>query len=486
MERSKIITAIIIIISILVGGLLGFFFYINRKSDTTGIGNAQPRTNIFGSVQGRRVRGVASSTQENQTPLITAEPQENASDIPVLRILYPNPSAGFDFVTKGIYSSSTEEKNVLKVAKGTTTATSSIVIKRNAPKLIGSMEVIRIVDRGSGHIYEAASSTYGVTKLSNTTYTKIYEAFFVDKGESVIYRDLIGGTDIIRTQYGKLSFESATATVAGLDLVELPQDISHLSVSPKKESIFTVSNTGPRAHISRVDGSSKVVAFNTPLKEWLTQWVNDKTILITTKPSVVADGFSYLYDTSKRSLNKIIGNIKGLTTLMSPDGKYLLYSESIEGSMRLYSYDVKNQVRQDLYLRTLPEKCVWSKKNPSFVYCAIPEDMEYSDYPDIWYQGVVSFSDNIWRINITTGETRLLIKPTDFDNIIDVINPTISSSDDYIVFQNKYDLSVWGLDLSKALNPVVKKEPSNSNNADDLIDQIPAEGFTPVTNPLLR
>ena len=58
-------------------------------------------------------------------------------------------------------------------------------------------------------------------------------------------------------------------------------------------------------------------------------------------------------------------------------------------------------------LETLPEKCVWSKADASIFYCAVPENIPADNiYPDVWYQGLMSFSDAIWKVNIKTGEEK--------------------------------------------------------------------------------
>lgn len=82
------------------------------------------------------------------------------------------------------------------------------------------------------------------------------------------------------------------------------------------------------------------------------------------------------------------------------------------------------------------------------IYCAVPQDIAFGDYPDAWYQGLISFTDDFWRINTKTGETRLLARLNELsDESIDVTNPVLSTNEDYLIFNNKKDLSLWGLKL---------------------------------------
>ena len=62
-----------------------------------------------------------------------------------------------------------------------------------------------------------------------------------------------------------------------------------------------------------------------------------------------------------------------------------------------------------LGLKTLPEKCIFNKFG-SALYCAVPKQVPAEEYPDSWYQGVVSFDDNgtadIKRIEGNNSPTR--------------------------------------------------------------------------------
>ncbi len=81
-------------------------------------------------------------------------------------------------------------------------------------------------------------------------------------------------------------------------------------------------------------------------------------------------------------------------------------------------------------------------------YCAVPTNIPNGVYPDAWYQGRVSFSDNIWKINVATGETNIISSlPRESSQQIDAMNLKLSDDDSYITFINKTDLTLWGLNL---------------------------------------
>src|SRR3989344_3957913 len=208
------------------------------------------------------------------------------------------------------------------------------------------------------------------------------------------------------------------------------------------------TNGGIGGIFAGADGSKKTLIFESALSEWLASFADNKTIVLTTKPSAGAKGFAYFLNTNAGEIRKIVGGIAGLTILVSPDKKLALYSESYNGSFRTKIYNLIENSAGDFELQTLPEKCVWSRNEPVVVFCAVPTTLPTGDYPDSWYQGRVVFSDDIWKINTATGETSRLISPETFINkTIDVINPLLNESESFLLFMNKIDLTPWVLDI---------------------------------------
>lgn len=466
MKRSTVAATIVILLSIAVGGVLGFYFYLNSKNanlDT--FGREVVTSGNFGTPSldtSVTVPGNSSSTQ----PEIPAEIQPVATtspiEIPALRHIYKAPVAGMSFFTKDIYATTSALTETVYIANGTTTASTTRILRPEQRKFLGRIDTIEFMDRATGHIYETSSSTLEITKLSNTTVTKIHEALFSTK-ESVLVRDLMDDSDIIRTRFGVQKLIGATSTDMLLTLQSLPLNITNVAISPNKSKIFYTQKIAPTGVISNLDGKSTVVAFDSPYKEWLLQWPSERTLTITTKPSAFADGFAYKIDANTKVMQKLIGGIKGLTTLMSPNVETLAYSRSEQGSPNLYAMNVKTKDISNLYFRTFPEKCIWSAREKDTLFCAVPEDVAVGDYPDVWYQGRIFFNDSLWKINAKTGETRLLANLNMLSGqSIDVINPMLTPSEDYMMFSNKADLSLWGLRLVEPPKPATATTTATS------------------------
>ena len=84
------------------------------------------------------------------------------------------------------------------------------------------------------------------------------------------------------------------------------------------------------------------------------------------------------------------------------------------------------------------------------LYCAVPTNLTAGQYPDTWYQGEVSFTDQIWKIDLKTGATTMLVDPVTIrgGEEIDGIKLSLSPDGKYLLFVNKKDSFLWKLDLN--------------------------------------
>ena len=167
---------------------------------------------------------------------------------------------------------------------------------------------------------------------------------------------------------------------------------------------------------------------------------------MTTKPAQNIPGFLYFVDTGSGQVRKILGNIVGLSTLVNGDGTQVIYLEQ-GNTAKMSLFDQKSKSSNIITPTTFPEKCAWSKKDKTIVYCAVPREYINGQSLTFWYKGLVLFTDDIWKYdlknNIGTIIENLSEKP------IDVIKPILSDNEQYLIFMNKRDNSLWSLDLTK-------------------------------------
>jgi hypothetical protein len=325
---------------------------------------------------------------------------------------------------------------------------------------------VRYIDRASGHIFESKTTDpNNIQKVSNTTIPKVYEAIFTPQGTSLLAR-FLDNNDRILSYYIVLQDKipapssSTTPTVNSRALEEksvlkeakgsyLTPNIKEVAMSPNGTKILQSLYNSKGGTINILDGGKSVRSvIEHPLRDWLLHMQSETKATLTTKPSGSVVGYSYLLDIATGGLKKIVGGIKGLTVLPYKDSESFLVGEG--GQTLKLTYFKQNKLTQNVPLKTLPEKCVWSKKEAAVIYCAVPNELKSANYPDDWYKGLISFTDSIWRMNLDTTETRLIADlPTESGQAIDVQNIQISNDDMYITFINKTDLTLWGLDLAR-------------------------------------
>lgn len=410
-------TFILLFIGILVAGALGlgayFYFFTDTfgfRTPPTGAGSQAPGFSLFGGTLG-------NETPRNEAPT-TSNPATGLGTETRLMKLVQNPVAGFISTT------------------------------------LGSTTMLRYLERETGKVSDIDMSIPGArTRITNTTIPRVYNAIFGSDGTSVLLRYL-DDNDAIQTYFASIPIATSTDIIKnGVELKGsyLEQSISDISISPVRTKVFTLTNFSNTAigTISNPDGSKKSQIFSSPFTEWLSSWTNEKTVLLTTKPSSGVAGYSYSMDTTTGNMQKVYGGTNGLLSVSSPDGKKLLLSESSGGypSLKIYSVGARQPI--DTGLRTIADKCVWATNTT--IYCSVPDNISPkpdTGYPDAWYQGMVSFSDSIWKIDSVTLSTDQVSPVSSVGReAIDGISLSTDKNGNYLFFINKRDSALWGLKI---------------------------------------
>lgn len=310
---------------------------------------------------------------------------------------------------------------------------------------------LRYMEKAKGFIYQTFADKVEEKKFSTTVIPKAQEAYFGNKSESVVVRYLKPNNRTIETFVGNLPKEYLGADTTPKNEVKgsfLPENISDMSLSPDALKIFYLFNINDNNVIGVIFNlldSKKVQIFDSVFTEWLPFWPNAKMITLTTKPSAGVPGYMYAIDLNNKNLNRILSGINGLTTLTSPNGKSVLYGDN-GLFLRIYNTDTKDL--KLMGVKTLPEKCVWGKISDT-IYCAVPKLIDIGTYPDSWYQGEVSFSDQLWKIDAKNGNAVMISDPITVmgGEEIDGIKLALDEKEDYLFFVNKKDSFLWKLNL---------------------------------------
>lgn len=336
---------------------------------------------------------------------------------------------------------------------------------------------VRYIERGLGYIFETGLSTYAESRIVNETRSRLSEALWGNGGKSVVIRsvdDKEGGvikTRIVNIGAPATSFVRSTSTEPAVgeflrtEEIYLPDYIPFMALSEDgaDKLFYLEGGTGSTATFKDT-GVSKI--FNSAFTEWLPQFPSQKLITLTTRPSAKVPGYLFFLDPGAKSATKILGNINGLTTLTSRDGKFVLSAETKDNVPELSLYDVAKKELHPLSLQSLPEKCVWGQKKATLVYCAVPQTLPNATYPDQWYQGLVSFSDALWVIDATTFNTQRIMTPGNLGApALDMVNLALSSNDAYLLFMNKVSGTPWVYSIIEPPKAVVAPPVSTATKA---------------------
>ncbi|KKU21359.1 MAG: hypothetical protein UX31_C0018G0014 [Candidatus Nomurabacteria bacterium GW2011_GWA1_46_11] len=322
--------------------------------------------------------------------------------------------------------------------------------QKPAPPQTEFVTALRYVDRVTGNIYQTFADKIEERKFSGTVIPKVYEALFGNSGNSVIMRYLKTDNRTIETFVGTLPQEILGGDSTGENELRgtfLTANITDMSISPDGKSIFYLFNSGETTVGTILDIASgkKTQAFDSAFNEWLSSWPGSKTVTLTTKPSYVALGYLYKLDLTAQNLVRVLDSVYGLTALLSPDGKMVLYADN---SLALNIYHTDTKISESLGVRSLPEKCVWGKGS-DIVYCSAPKIVLGTNYPDAWYKGEISFDDQVWKIDPVLGTASILLDPGTVNEGVDVDGTklTLDSEEKYLFLINKKDSFLWEMDL---------------------------------------
>lgn len=314
------------------------------------------------------------------------------------------------------------------------------------------------MERGTGNIYKIKLDGTEKNRLSNTTIPKIFETFWSPKSDKMIarYFEDAEQNDIklkIKTFVANIGQMLKATSTSGMELKgnALPSSVSEIAISPFEDKIFYLNETEDgltEGIVADFNNKNQKKVFELPFGEFNVVWFGKENIALLSKPSYSTGGFLYFLNSRTGALVKVLGDINGLTAVVSPDGDKIILSGTGAKGAESKIYDVKKGNFSELGFAIIADKCVWGKKNKQpqgrAIYCAVPLGAVDAKQPDDWYKGKTSFNDEIWSKNISTGENKIILDGFGAD----VVNISANADDSYLIFTNKNDGTLWSLKLS--------------------------------------
>jgi hypothetical protein len=404
MKKTLTITGAILFILVFIFAYYYFFFAKPAAQNSTSSGSSSFFANLFPFGNSA---AIPTSTSTDTTTDQGQNPVTNGDYLEKLRLITNEPVAGASFVQA-------------------TTGVSVIYMQK-----------------ADGHIYEVSTYSASSTQVSNTTIPKIHNAFFVNNGTGVVAQYVGSDGDTIQTFYMNVS-STTNATI-------LPSGMDSLAVSPSGKNIFYIikSFTGSTGIIALPNGSNKKQIWSSAIGSVLPQYINDNDVLVTTKPTNEANGYSYIVSTKTGAVSSAIGGeYPDLSVLADPTGQNFLAYSTVNGG-QLFFKSSNSATSTVLTPTTFPEKCVFDTNTPTTLYCAVPKDFLNTSALDNWYMGLVSFSDDIWKYDLK-AHTQMMIDDVQSDSgrSIDATNLQLNSAGSLLLFTSKTDGSLWSLNVS--------------------------------------
>src|SRR3989344_7784921 len=281
-----------------------------------------------------------------------------------------------------------------------------------------------------GHLFER--ETDGSNKeerISNFTIPQILKVVWsLDAKKAIIFYNLNDEVRKILVDYS----ENTPKTNF------ISDSVSAVIFSPDSKSMAFINSTETAENVfvanSSFGNQRKILDNNIPNLE--ISWPTTNIISLKTKSSNTTSGFLYTINTNGGNFTKIIESL-GLDAVWNNAGSGLVYTNS---NMDLFFLDIKTGARKSLGLKTVAEKCAFSKKQLNVVYCAVPSTIESGNYPDEWWQGKKSFEDNMVAIDVSTLDLVLFANTQS-----DAVNPILLEDETYLLFRDRNNGELWSL-----------------------------------------
>lgn len=297
---------------------------------------------------------------------------------------------------------------------------------------------VRFIERTTGNMYSYQTLGNRVVRINNQTIPGVVETVWTLDGTRAFVRYLTSDTED--------KIQTYALGTEGIDGYFLEEGLSQVFITAQNKLVtLLTSDTGSIATLVQPDGTTIKTLFSSPLTE-LRLMSSGSDFIAYNKASSGTGGYVFSIDGASGVFERLLGPVTGLTALASPTGEKILVGYRSGNSLALALFDIASRSSTALPIATFPEKCVWSKEETE-IYCAVPRALS-STLPDAWYQGAVSFSDRLWKIDVENRLASLMFDPSKTAMVdIDAVSLSIDELSRVLVFTNKTDGSLWLYEL---------------------------------------
>ncbi len=314
---------------------------------------------------------------------------------------------------------------------------------------VGTSSAIVYVERSTGHIYHLNELTGETSRLSAATLAPVITATWAQDPTKTYF--FIQTSQETSSTWQRIALSTkdllSTSTPATTDVSSLANNIDAIIPSPDHKSIFILEQTSNKlsGYISKPDGLGRKLVWTNSHLDWQAWWGSPDSLYLATKADSSMPSVVYRLNLKTNNLERLLGGSNGISLLPEQNGERFIYSTTRFGSLSTYLFNSINHQTTVLSAVTMPSKCFWPKGE--LVWCFVPQFIPVGNYPESWYQGLTSFTDNLQKLNVTSGSNQTIVEPNTLNLAIDGVSPFLDQAKNYLYFVNKIDSKLWRANL---------------------------------------
>lgn len=387
MKRPLIIIIGVVLVFILIGAWMYVLFFMESNDN-----NTYADLNFENSTEDI----IEAENMKQEEPVV------NVNDLSRLRQLTTTPVAGFQEVMKNSSSTPT----------------------------------VYYISAGTGHIFSINLETGEEKRVSGTTIPSTESGVITPDGQYALVQSGFGS--IKQAVVGMISADEDQL----VDEVSLENIYSFAETASGTFLIARKSGNSVEASHYRPVSGEEIDLFSVPFGEVVIDWGRQASDnhYIYPKPNSLLEG--YLYKGSNKGVARLPLDGFGFSSRGNND--YVIGSVQANNKYSTKILNISESFVSNYKMDVIPDKCVSLSTKPSFI-CGISDSPRYSQQtPDDWYQGAVSYNDDLLEINLKDGSNSYILDiQEESGRILDITNLAVNSDDSRLYFINKNDGTLW-------------------------------------------
>jgi hypothetical protein len=292
---------------------------------------------------------------------------------------------------------------------------------------------VYFVEAGTGHVFTIDPMVEdSEMRISNITVPVATKAVVSKDGRYIAIRS---GNNT------ESALTILTITGETVDTFSFDEPVRSFSINTDNDVLYTVAGgLGLYGRVLEMETKTTKTLFEIPFREAAVVWGAgpDDTHYVFPKSSHYLEG--YLYEIVAGEFSRT--SASGFGLMATGNSQTALYTKLQRGDFASFLLDRKSGVAQNLAFNFVPEKCSFGVRA---LYCAVSTDTSQNhSFPDNWYRGEISFSDDIWEISTDSLWMGTVVETlAESGRELDIINMSIGTNDALLYFNNKNDQSLW-------------------------------------------